>query len=106
MNVGKIPVRRTREHWRMLADDSEPSDEEFECAASALTYFLRGALLPVRDSSMLSVQSDNYGERTIAVYVLVSGAFTEDFIVLCQSWLRMPEFVGWRLLFKCAWQNA
>ncbi len=89
----------------MSVDDLELSDEEHELATGALTYFLRGALIPLHDSNMLSVQSDNYGERTAAIYVLNPEVFTNHFVSICQAWLRMPEFVSWRILFKCAWKN-
>jgi len=90
----------------MSADEAEPSDDEFESACSALDYFLRGFVMPEKWSDLFAVQSDNYGERTLAVYVLKPTVFQKEFLEACQAWLRMPEWEGWRVLFKCSWKNS
>jgi hypothetical protein len=104
-NVGKIPLQRGTRRWKFDVGDLEPSEEEYELAVSGLTYFLRGVYYPEHIQKMVVVQSDNYGERTLAVYVYERKAAKKDIIGACQHWLKMSEWEGWRILIKIAWDN-
>lgn len=105
-NIGKIALNRAHGRWKSSVDEDEPSDEEYEFGVNALSYFIRGYFFPLEIARIVVLQSDNYGERTLAVYILESSGFNDGFIEACQFWLRMPEWESWRILIKVRWANS